>query len=98
MERKIRGWAATVFERVSGTGAPRLDFLSNATTSEVWFNEANPLPGSVGYFLWEAAPTKPVLFSALLDALIKEARTLHAGAQLPADPVPESARLLPRRS
>lgn len=95
MESKIRAWAETVFKCVSGSGAPRLDFLSNEKTGEVWFNEANPCPGSFGFFLWEAA-AKPVLFTEFLSALIAEAFELHRNAQLPPDPTLRDARLFPR--
>lgn len=97
LANNIRQWAATVFEQVGGTGAPRLDFLCNGKTGEVWFNEANPCPGSFGYFLWEAAK-KPLLFSELLDSLIAEALELHSRRQIPLDPTPEDARLFSRRS
>lgn len=95
MEAKIRAWAETVFMTVGGTGAPRLDFLSNEKTGEVWFNEANPCPGSFGFFLWEAAE-KPVLFTELMTALIEEAFTCHRNCQLPPDPTLRDARLFPR--
>ena len=95
LEAKVRSWAAAAFEAVGGTGAPRIDFLSNEKTGEVWLNEVNPCPGSLGYFLWEAAE-KPILFTALLDHLVEEAKTRHRMAQLPSDPTPPEARLFRR--
>lgn len=95
MEAKIRGWAETVFKTVGGTGAPRLDFLSNEKTGEVWFNEANPCPGSFGFFLWEAAK-KPALYTEFLSALVAEAIDQHRKMQLPPDPTLRDARLFPR--
>ncbi len=97
-ESNIRMWAERVFACVNGTGAPRLDFLCNERTGEVWFNEANPCPGSFGYFLWEASKQTPMLFSELLDLLIEEALQLHRRAQIPLDPTPDDARLFPRRT
>jgi len=96
-ENNIRAWATKVYECVGGTGVPRLDFLCNEKTGQVWFNEANPTPGSFGYFLWEAAKEKSVLFADLLEHLIAEALRLHARAQIPLDPTPVEARLFPRR-
>jgi D-alanine-D-alanine ligase len=96
-EAKIRAWATEVYACVGGTGAPRLDFLCNDKTGELWFNEANPMPGSFGYFLWEAAKGSPVLFSELLDNLIEEAFKLHSRSQIPVDPTPNDARLFPRK-
>jgi D-alanine-D-alanine ligase len=95
LEDKIRAWAAEAFEAVNGTGAPRIDFIGNEVTGEVWLNEVNPCPGSFGYFLWEAM-ADPVLFSELLDKLVAEALREHARQRLPHDPTPQDARLFRR--
>jgi D-alanine-D-alanine ligase len=91
----IRRWALAAFEAVGGTGAPRIDFLCNEVTGEIWLNEVNPCPGSFGFYLWDAA-TEPVGFTALLSLLIDEARARHRAIQIPDDPVPPDARLLKR--
>jgi len=91
----IRRWALAAFAAVGGTGAPRIDFLCNEATGEIWLNEVNPCPGSFGFFLWEAAE-QPLGFTALLSALIDEAQARHRAIQLPSDPVPADARLLKR--
>jgi D-alanine-D-alanine ligase len=95
MERNIRAWAERAFLAVAGTGAPRVDFLSNAATGEVWLNEINPCPGSFGFFLWEAAKP-PLLFTQLVTALIEEALARARLSQFSSDPVPEEARLFRR--
>jgi D-alanine-D-alanine ligase len=94
-EKKIRGWAEQAFVAVGGTGAPRIDFLSNSVSGEIWLNEINPCPGSFGYFLWEAA-AQPILFTQLITNLIDEAVEQHRAKQLPSDPTPEDARLFKR--
>ena len=94
----MRAWAGTAFEAVGGTGAPRVDFIGNEETGEFWLNEVNPCPGSFGYFLWEASSATPLLFSDLLDLLIREALNEHARGQIPRDPTPADARLFARRS
>jgi D-alanine-D-alanine ligase len=91
----IRRWAIAAFEAVGGSGTPRIDFLCNEATGEIWLNEVNPCPGSFGFYLWEAAP-EPIGFTALLSRLIDEAQARHRAVQLPADPVPPDARLLKR--
>ena len=96
LEEKVRSWAVQAFETVNGTGAPRIDFIGNEATSEIWLNEVNPCPGSFGYFLWEAMG-EPILFSELLDKLIGEALGEHARQRLPQDPTPPDARLFQRR-
>lgn len=97
MQDKIRKWAMEMFAAVDGTGAPRIDFIGNSKTGELWLNEVNPWPGSIGYFLWEAAKDHPALFTDLLTALIEEAFTENRARALPKDPVPKDARLLKRR-
>ena len=97
MENKIRSWAIKAFARVGGTGAPRVDFLCNAKTGELWLNEINPCPGSFGYFLWEAAAER-LLFSELLDKLIAEGLEIGRRNQLPSDPTPPDARLFARKA
>jgi D-alanine-D-alanine ligase len=95
LEGKIRTWADDAFKAVSGTGAPRIDFIGNEVTGEIWLNEVNPCPGSFGYFLWEAM-AEPLLFSELLDKLIAEAMSENARQRLPHDPTPQDARLFRR--
>lgn len=95
MDANIRDWAVKCFQAAGGTGAPRIDFLSNAETGQVWLNEVNPCPGSLGFFLWEATK-KPVFFSDFLGQLIEEAREIHRSQQLPDDPTNPEARLFRR--
>lgn len=94
--KNIQGWAVTMFKAVEGTGAPRIDFIGNAKTGELWLNEVNPWPGSIGYFLWEAA-TDPILFTELMTGLIEEALKERKKRNMPKDPVPADARLLERK-
>ena len=92
---KIHEWSKICFATVYGTGAPRIDYLCNQQTGEIWLNEVNPCPGSFGYFLWQASP-HPMLFAELLAALIDEAFSCHRAQQLPPDPTHPDARLFPR--
>lgn len=64
--------AQKFFHLTAGTGAPRIDFLSNRRSKEIWFNEINPIPGSIGYYLWEAR-NKRIGFTQLTTSLINEA-------------------------
>jgi D-alanine-D-alanine ligase len=95
LEANIRNWASAAFAAVGGTGAPRIDFLGDSETGELWLNEVNPCPGSFGYFLWEAA-TPSMLFTELLSHLIEEAVGEFRNSRLPSDPTPKDARLFQR--
>ncbi len=95
MDEDIHKWAIQMFSAIDGSGVPRIDFISNSKSGEIWMNEVNPCPGSLGYFLWEAAK-EPLLFTELLSFLINEAASRAHAHRLPKDPVPLDARLLRR--
>lgn len=92
--KSIHRHATQSFEALGSRGCPRLDFMCNAKTGELWFNEINPIPGSFGFFLWERAD-EPILFPELIEHLVDEA--LSTSLKAFDDPVPEAARLLPRQ-
>lgn len=92
---EIKSHAVSMFEIINGTGAPRIDFIGNSKTGEIWLNEVNPIPGSYGYFLWEAAEDSK-LFTGFLTALLDEAISENLGRILPKDPVPKEGRLFKR--
>lgn len=68
----IESNAKAAFSLLNASGAPRIDFLCNKKTGEIWLNEINPLPGSLGYYLWEARIRNKVNFTQLLTKLIEE--------------------------
>jgi len=76
-ESFIRQSAAKIFELFSLAGSVRIDFLCDSETGEVWLNEANTIPGSFAYFLWEASQD-PISFLTLADAIICEGFRLSA--------------------
>lgn len=94
-ETQIREWSIRLFDALEGAGAPRIDFIGDSKSGEIWMNEVNPIPGSYGYFLWEAA-AEPLLFADFLSNLIEEALTERRKKSLPKDPVPNEARLFKR--
>ncbi|MEO1306078.1 MAG: D-alanine--D-alanine ligase [Pseudomonadota bacterium] len=94
LKARIYDYAAKTFTALGKRGAPRIDFMCNSETGELWFNEINAIPGSYGFFLWEAA-AEPMLFPELVKHLVDEATgdTIKTFE----DPVPQDARLLQRR-
>ena len=96
IENNIRVWSQLAFNSVQGSGFPRIDFLCNSQTGQVWLNEINPCPGSFGFYLWEAKTGAAMLFTELLNVLLSEAENLHKRQQIPVDPTPVDARLFPR--
>ena len=70
-QQNIKEWAEKIFTALGGLGNPRIDFMCNSATGELWLGEVNPIPGSFSYFLWERAEPK-VNFVKLVNALIEE--------------------------
>lgn len=93
LKDRIYEYGAAAFSVLGLRGAPRIDFMVDGNTGELWFNEINPIPGSYGFFLWEAADP-PLLFSELIQHLVQEA--IHDSLKTFEDPVPQGAHLLPR--
>ncbi|MBU2866521.1 hypothetical protein [Pacificibacter marinus] len=93
LQARLYDFASKAFTILGLRGAPRMDFMHNTETGELWFNEINPIPGSYGFFLWEAAKEQ-ILFSQLAEHLMHEA--LSDSIKSFDDPVPQAAYLLPR--
>lgn len=96
LETNLRSSAVEIFNALDGSGTPRLDFILDESSGELWFNEINPCPGSFAFYLWEAA-ARPLLFSEVLNGLIEEAIYLRGLTEIPIDPVPKDARLFERK-
>lgn len=70
----IREMAAHTFKTFDASGVSRLDFLVNADTEEVYFNEINTIPGSFSFYLWEKSG---VSFEQLVRELIQIGLSKH---------------------
>ncbi|MBO6792993.1 MAG: D-alanine--D-alanine ligase [Balneolaceae bacterium] len=70
----IRSMAVHTFKTFDASGVARLDFLVNADTEEVYFNEINTIPGSFSFYLWEKSDLS---FADLVKELIEIALQKH---------------------
>ncbi len=95
---KITLHASRLFTALELAGAPRLDFMVNEKTGQLWFNEINPIPGSFGFFLWEAAHGPAHAgFTGLLNALLDEARSTLRTQHRSIDPAAAGGGIFTRR-
>ncbi len=53
LSQTIRDLSLRIFKTFRAGGVARLDFLVNAGTHKVFFNEINTIPGSFSFYLWE---------------------------------------------
>ena len=86
----ITASARTAMLATQAKGAPRIDFIANGDTGEIWLNEVNSMPGDFAYFLWELAD-QPATFTELLTALVEEAVRVHRAEARAHDPASAGA-------
>jgi D-alanine-D-alanine ligase len=77
MRRQAQTYATRVFAALGCEGISRIDFLIDADTNTLYFNEINTLPGSLAFYLWSAAPHYWTI-TDLLSRLIDRAERLRA--------------------
>ena len=63
----IREFACRTFKAIGAHGVVRIDFLMDDQSKEIFVNEINTIPGSLAFYLWEAAGMK---YTEMLDKLI----------------------------
>ncbi len=62
--------AKKLFQTMGATGSPRIDFLSNKKTGEIWLNEVNPIPGANAFYLWQNSDYN-INYTELIDIMIE---------------------------
>ncbi len=75
---KAEALALRTYKAVGCTGIARVDMLIDGNTREVFFNEINPLPGSLYAHNWQRAGISNV---QLVSALVRLATERHAARQ-----------------
>lgn len=65
---RIRNMAAQTFKALACHGVSRIDVMIDEDNGEIYVNEINTIPGSLSYYLWEAAG---ISFTELIDRLVK---------------------------
>ena len=63
----IREFACRTFKAIGAHGVVRIDFLMDDQSKEIFVNEINTIPGSLAFYLWEAAGMK---YTEMLDKLV----------------------------
>ncbi len=65
---RIQFLAGETFRVLSCHGVSRVDVMIDADTRKIYVNEINTIPGSLSFYLWEAAGVK---FPELMDSLVR---------------------------
>ncbi len=65
---EVRELAVRSFKALGCNGVSRIDFMIDADTDKLYFNEINTIPGSLAFYLWEPVG---VPYKQLLDRMIQ---------------------------
>ena len=65
---EIRELAVKSFKALGCCGVSRIDFMIDEEEDKLYFNEINPIPGSLSFYLWEPVG---VPYKELLDRMIQ---------------------------
>ncbi len=65
---EVRSLAVRSFKALGCNGVSRIDFMIDEEDGSLYFNEINPIPGSLSFYLWEPVG---VPYKELLDRMIQ---------------------------
>ena len=72
---EVRDLAVRSFKALGCNGVSRIDFMIDEDTGDLYFNEINPIPGSLSFYLWEPAGVPyPELLDRMIQLALKRAR------------------------
>lgn len=72
---EVRSLAVRSFKALGCNGVSRIDFMIDEDTGKLYFNEINPIPGSLSFYLWEPAGVPyPELLDRMIDLAMKRQR------------------------
>jgi len=75
LSSEIRAMASTLFSTLQAKGLVRIDFLIDAASNQIYFNEINSIPGSFSFYLWQHSKLQfPDLLQKLIELGLKEYR------------------------
>ena len=78
LKKLARGYAIDAFISLGCSGIARIDFMLNLDTQKLYFNEINPIPGSLSFYLWERSHP-PIFYTDLITRMIKRAEKTYNG-------------------
>ena len=68
LTKQVQDLAVKTFQVLGCSGVSRIDFLNDMENGGLWVNEINTIPGSLAFYLWEAAG---IPFDKLLDRMLQ---------------------------
>ena len=72
MKQAALDYAKQAFKVLGCSGVSRIDFIIDASSNQLYFNEINTLPGSLSFYLWVKS-NPPLVYTELLNRIIRQA-------------------------
>jgi D-alanine-D-alanine ligase len=73
IKKSAQDYAKKAFQSLNCAGVARIDFMLDLGSGKLYFNEINPLPGSMAFYLWTGSHP-PIFYTDLLTRIIERAR------------------------
>jgi D-alanine-D-alanine ligase len=73
IKKLAQDYAIKAFQSLGCAGVARIDFMLDLGNDKLYFNEINPLPGSLSFYLWMGSHP-PIFYTDLLTRIIEKAR------------------------
>ena len=70
-KKTVTELALKSYQVLGCSGVARFDFMVDTAKDKIYFNELNPLPGSISFYLWEKSKP-PVFYTELVTEIIEQ--------------------------
>lgn len=72
---RLQQMSMDIFRMLDCKGVVRIDYMQDRATQDIYITEINTIPGSLSFYLWQAAGLR---YRQLIDKLVDYARRAHA--------------------
>lgn len=72
LKKQVTEHALNAFRLLRCSGVGRFDFIFDLASKQLYFNELNPIPGSLSFYLWEKTHPR-LLYTEVIDLMIAQA-------------------------
>ncbi len=72
IKRQVQEYSVKAFQALGCSGVGRFDFIYDLECKKIYFNELNPIPGSLAFYLWEKG-NPPLLYTDVIERMIEQA-------------------------
>jgi D-alanine-D-alanine ligase len=73
LKQQVSDYAIQGFSLLNCSGVGRFDFMYDRKTECLYFNELNPIPGSLAYYLWEKSHPR-LIYTEMIERIFKRAK------------------------